>query len=157
MIYLRPLNYNDLLRIYEIKSNPNNFSIKFNRLDTTKITKEKIEKWFLNLINETDAVRLGICTKEKHILIGSITLGKINYINSSCELHIYIDSKYQNKGYATESIQILLKYCKNIIKINTIFLEVHKENFKAIHLYKKCGFTFIKEENEFLIFKNDII
>ena len=89
----------------------------------------------------------GICLITNNYIIGFITLGQIDYIKSKCELHINIDYKYQGKGIGTESILLIINYVKNIIKLEEIHLNVHKDNDKAIKLYTKMGFNFNKESN----------
>ena len=141
MIYLRPLNIKDTNRLFQIKSNPLNFNKKFTNFDTNNIKKSDIKNFLINIINEDNAIRLGICIKNNTMLIGSITLGNINYNTSSCELHIYIDIEYQGMGFGKSSLKCLFKYIKYILNLNTVTLKVHKEHIKACFLYKKLGFT----------------
>lgn len=56
-----------------------------------------------------------------------------------------IDKKYQNKGYATPSLIILLQLIKNEYKCSEIYLSIYENNIKAISLYKKLGFNFNDE------------
>jgi len=150
MAYLRPLTIGDSDRLHEIKSNPLNFDRRFTNFDTGNVTRDSIRTFLVNIINETNAIRLGICAKEDNVLIGSITLGDIDYSSSCCEMHIYIDVKYQGMGYGRSSLQCLLKYVECVLNLNTITLKVHKEHDKAIDLYKKIGFNVSSNEGEFL-------
>lgn len=47
---------------------------------------------------------------------------------------IYIDTNYRNKGIGTKIIEYILKNNK------VVYLNVYKENKKAVSLYKKLGF-----------------
>ena len=148
MIYLRPLTIKDANRLFEIKSNPNNFNKKFTNFDTENVTLIGINQFLKNIINEVDAIRLGICIKKENILIGSITLGNINYNSSCCELHIYIDIKYQNMGCGKSSLKRILNYINYVLNLNTVTLKVHKEHYKAVNLYKKTGFNISSDSND---------
>jgi len=150
MIFLRPLYNYDIDRIYEIKSNSLNYNKEFTNFDTSTVTKEFIHSWYYNLINETNTIRIGICLITNNYIIGLITLGQIDYINSKCELHVNVDYKYQGKGLGTESILLIINYVKNIIKLKEIHLNVHKDNDKAIKLYTKLGFNKKNNINNFL-------
>jgi RimJ/RimL family protein N-acetyltransferase len=154
MIYLRPLTIKDANRLFQIKSNPHNFNKKFTNFDTDNITLMGINKFLKNIINEIDAIRLGICIKKDNILIGSITLGNINYNSSCCELHIYIDIKYQGVGYGKSSLKCVLNYINYVLNLNTVTLKVHKEHGKAINLYKKIGFNISSDEDDKYDFLN---
>ena len=141
MIYLRPLKKYDINRLYEIRSiSENYFPIKFRNETLNKTT-----EWYYNFINEDNAIRLGICSLENNILVGYITLGNIDYIKSECEFHIVIDNKYQSNGFGKNSILICQNYVKNILKIQHLYLKVHKENIKALQIYEKMG---LKKETE---------
>ena len=157
MIYLRPLYSFDIDRLYEIKSNPLNFDIKFTNFDTTQVTLESIKEWYYNIAHEIDTVRLGIVLKETNILIGSITLGKVDYIKSYCQLHIFIDIQYQNKGYGKSALLTVIEYIKTILKIKNIILNVHKDHSNAIKLYNYLGFISCGQENNYIImiYNND--
>ena len=140
-----------LRQTIRIKSNPLNLNKRFNNFDTSNVTRDSIRTFLTNIINETNAIRLGICAKEDNVLIGSITLGEIDYSSSCCEMHIYIDVKYQGMGYGKSSLQCLLKYVGCVLNLNTITLKVHKENSKAIDLYRKIGFSGDMLEGEFIV------
>ncbi len=141
MVYLRPINQMDVQRIYTIKSNPLNFNKRFTKFDTGGVTLESIKDFVSNITNEANAVRLGICCQENHTLVGCITIGEIDYVTSYCEIHIYIDNSYQNRGIGRRSLELLIEYINRILKLRTISLSVHKEHLKALHLYETLGFS----------------
>ena len=149
-IYLRQLYLTDINRIYEIKSNSLNYNKEFTSFDTSTVTIKSITEWFYNIINETDTIRFGIILLDNNYLIGLITLGKVNFIKSTCELNIAIEYKYQNKGIGKKSLLLLIDYIRNIIKLKEIFLKVHKNNIIAKNLYIKLGFKELYCENNFI-------
>ncbi|MCD6113363.1 MAG: GNAT family N-acetyltransferase, partial [Bacteroidales bacterium] len=61
--------------------------------------------------------------------------------------HFGIKKEYQNKGYAKLLLKASIDYAKE--KKLQIKLEVHRNNLKAIELYKKYGF---KKLGDYLIF-----
>ena len=148
MIFLRPININDTQRLFEIRSNKFTLNQKFNNFNTNLVTIKKTNEWINNFINEIDAIRIGINLLKKNYLIGSITIGKINYKKLECEINIYIDTKFQGKGYGKKSMYLLINYIKNILKLKNIFLDVHKDNIKALNLYKKIGFIIDNEKSK---------
>ena len=149
-IYLRPLYVTDIERIYNIKSNPFTYNKEFTCHDTTKVSIHQVQTWFNNFINETNTIRLGICVHDTHALIGLITLGNVDYVNSACEIHIAIDYEYQGKGYGEESMTLLLEYTSRIVRIKNISLNVHKDNIVAVSLYEKIGFEKCDSNGYFL-------
>jgi len=150
MIFLRPLYKFDIDRLFEMKNNPKIFNKKFTNIDCSAITIESINEWFNNFVNETNTIRFGICLYDSNILIGSITLGNVDYNIHSCELNIYIDNAYHGNGYGYNALTLIINYCKNILKFNKINLAVHNNNLIAIKLYNKVNFQITKKTNDFL-------
>jgi len=157
MIFIRPLYKYDIEKLYEMKKNPLIFNKNFHNIDFSTVTKESINEWFYNFINEINTIRLGICLCESNTLIGSSTLGNVDYNKQSCELHIYIDNLYHGKGYGYNSLKIIIDYCKNILKFKEIYLNVHKENLAAIKLYKKVNFEPISINNNYIYMKLNLL
>lgn len=73
--------------------------------------------------------------------IAYIGLKKINYILRSAELSIVMDVAWQNHGHGYKILEEFLTYAFTDLKMRRIWLDVNAFNEKAIHLYKKLGFT----------------
>ena len=74
-------------------------------------------------------------------LIGTVGLHKINNINRTATLGIFIgDKSYRGKGYGTEAIRLILDYGFNYLNLNNIMLKLMGFNERALACYKKCGF-----------------
>ena len=61
------------------------------------------------------------------------------------ELGICITKDKWNKHFGTESIKIMLEYGYNELKLKNIYLNVHKDNPRAIKCYENCGFKITGE------------
>lgn len=85
--------------------------------------------------------KFAIVTLNDNKLIGTISLEKLDFINRTGTLGIFIrDKDYRNKGYGTESINLVLDYGFNYLNLNNINLELMGFNERALACYKKCGF-----------------
>jgi RimJ/RimL family protein N-acetyltransferase len=54
--------------------------------------------------------------------------------------------KYWGKGYATESAQAVINYGVNRLKLKNIIARAAKENTASIHVIKKLGMTYLKDD-----------
>jgi diamine N-acetyltransferase len=52
-----------------------------------------------------------------------------------------IDEDAENKGYATQALQLLCNYCFEVLLVKQIFCNISASNEKSLHLFKKLGFT----------------
>ncbi len=78
------------------------------------------------------------------ILMDDMPVGEMSYrlLNSHCaEIGIKLcESTYQNKGYGTLCIEMLLMYIFETIKANSVVLDTHINNTRAQKVYEKIGF-----------------
>lgn len=58
------------------------------------------------------------------------------------------DPEYQNKGYGTIAIRMLVKYCFEELGKHNVSLQVDSSNERAIACYKKAGFVECGRERE---------
>ena len=89
-----------------------------------------------------------------YIIYDTKPVGYCNYkIGDEIEVGWKIHPDYQNKGYGTNAIPILIDKIK---ESKEIVLEVFKNNYKAMYIYKKAGFEIIKDFGEVykMIWKN---
>ena len=98
------------------------------------------EKKYLEENYNTDAT-FAIVTNEEDKLIGTVSLERINNINRTATLGIFIgDKDYRSKGYGTEAIRLILDYGFNYMNLHNINLILMEFNERALKCYKKCGF-----------------
>lgn len=93
---------------------------------------------WLNSKLEENALCFSMLEKTTGEYIGNIEIMEIK--NNIGELGISITASKQDKHYGTESIQALLKYAYEELKLDGMELNVYATNPKAIHCYEKVGF-----------------
>ena len=82
-----------------------------------------------------------IITIDEDKLIGTVGLDRIDHINRTATLGIFIgDKQYLSKGYGTEAIRLLLDYGFNYMNLHSVKLQLMSFNERALKCYKKCGF-----------------
>lgn len=137
-IYLSPRNNEDVEKFTEWM---NDFQVTdyTGRSGATMSLEE--EKKYLEE-NSNPQGTFVIVTLGENKLIGTIGLEKINTINRSAVLGIFIgDKEYLSKGYGTEAIRLILDYGFNYMNLHSIKLELLSCNERALKCYKKCGFV----------------
>ena len=69
------------------------------------------------------------------------------YKDSSAGVGIIIDKEYQKRGFASESLRLLIDYCLEDLKLKNLHCKISKSNLKSIQLFTSSGFTFTKEKD----------
>lgn len=139
-LILRPINLDDKKEIFYYRSN-------------TEINKfqgwipEKIEdvELFINKvskqINEPQTwFQFVITLKETHKIIGDIGIHFFDKENMQVEIGCTLSQKYQNSGYATESLTGVIDFLFGELKKHRIITSIDPENDKSIKLVERIGF-----------------
>jgi len=109
------------------------------------MTRDMEEEWFENLKHKEDSVYFSIKIIDEENsdkVIGNCAIQNINCKNRACSCGITIGEKnYQNKGYGTEAMELLVDYGFNTLNMNRIELSVYEFNSRAFKTYQKVGFV----------------
>ena len=117
---------------------------------TLESSQENIESIIREKIHGFDILEM-----ENNLLIGRCFLGSVDPVNRSARLGIVIGEKtHWDRGFGTESIQLLLDYAFNILNLNSVNLGTYSFNERAIACYKKVGFREIGRRREARIIGN---
>ncbi len=109
------------------------------------ITRDWEEEWFAALKHKEDIVHFSILLLDQETpdkIIGNCAIHKMESKNRRCTCGITIGEKeYQNKGYGTEAMELLVEYGFNTLNMNRIELSVWDFNIRAYKAYQKVGFV----------------
>ena len=86
-------------------------------------------------------VHLVIEKSEDDSFIGTVAVHDINWVSHSGTIGIAIHKPENwNKGYGTEALKLLMKFCWNSLNMRRLDLTVHEFNERAMRVYEKLGF-----------------
>lgn len=92
--------------------------------------------------------RFNIVVAGVDVLIGNCDID-IQPHTRNASLGILIgDPMHQNKGYGTEVMQMLVKFCFEELGMHNVMLKANGDNARAIHVYEKIGFKECGRERE---------
>ena len=139
-IKLRATEPEDIDFIYELENNSNFWDIA----DTNEPFSKYIIKEYIAYSNksiyEKKQQRLMIDLKCEKKTIGCIDLYNFDPIHKRAGVCIFIDTKYQRKGFAFEALTILKNYTRNFLHIHQLYCYIAIDNEASIHLFKKANF-----------------
>lgn len=137
-IYLSPRNSQDV----EIFTKwLNDFQVTDYTGRSGNITTLEGEKQYLEQTANEENRQFVIVTLDKDEMIGTVGIEKIDRLNQTGRLGIFIgEAEYRSNGYGTEAINLILEYGFHYLNLNSIQLKVYEFNERARACYKKCGF-----------------
>ena len=74
------------------------------------------------------------------LLVGTIGIKDIDYVNKKANIGYWIGKQYQGKGIATECIKLVVNYAFDILELEEISAFVFPNNNSSIRVLEKNGF-----------------
>ncbi|MGZ3866150.1 MAG: GNAT family N-acetyltransferase [Bacteroidia bacterium] len=139
-IYLRALEPSDLETLYKWENDTSIWRVSNTLAPFSKFV---LEQYLVNAhedIFTSRQIRLMICLKN-NMPVGTIELFDFDPLHSRVGIGIMINSNEENKGYASEAMNVLIKYCFEILLVKQIYCNITASNEKSLHLFKKFGFS----------------
>ena len=147
-ILLRSLTYSDLNFLKSIENNIDNWHFGS---EEKKFSNDELTNYIENAkIDIKIAKQYRFVIVYKCSPVGFIDL--YNYKNKSVEIGIIISEKYRNRGFAKESLSLILDYSLKNLGINKISATISSENLLSLMLFNSCGFKIHKTENNMIHF-----
>jgi diamine N-acetyltransferase len=142
-IRLRAIEPGDLDFLYTIENDPEIW-----RVGNTLIpySRHQLEQYILSTQHDLfteKQLRLMIdllLPENKKKTIGVVDLYDFEPQNQHAGIGIFILPEEQEKGYATEALQVLIRYCFDILKLHMLYCNITAGNTSSIRLFKKAGF-----------------
>lgn len=150
-LLFRRVTEQDANEILELRSNTE--SMKYIPRPLLKNIDEALGHYRMinDAINDNTGINWGITLKGNTKLLGIIGFYRIYKEHYRAEIGYMILPEFQGKGIVTESIQTLLNYAFNEMKLHSVEAVIDPDNKASEKVLQKCNF--IKEahfkENEF--------
>lgn len=139
-IYLRKVREDDVEDILKWENDREVWEVSENREEFSRADIEAFIRSGHDLDRENQ-LRLMICDKRSDRNLGCIDLFDYDALHKRAGLGILIYEKNdRRKGYARESIALLLQYCLNEWSMKQLYCNVLENNEASLSLFESCGF-----------------
>ncbi|MCE5348302.1 MAG: GNAT family N-acetyltransferase [Bacteroidales bacterium] len=142
-VLIRPLRIEDSDISYIWRNDPEIWRYTGSSPDCL-ITKEIEREWVRKVLNEQDSYRFAITVDDQYV--GNIQVTDV-IEGTKGQYHIFIGVKsFWAKGIASQATAQIIRFAKEKLKLQELYLSVNPNHSIAIKLYEKNGF--IKVNNE---------
>lgn len=139
-VYLRALEPEDLEFLFEVENNEEFWEVSATSVPFSRyILRQYLENSHKD-IYEVKQLRLVICTMQGEPA-GFIDIFDFDPKNRRAALGIIIiNKKHRNKGYGTEALELVCKYCFTHLGLHQVYANVGDNNTSSKVLFEKAGF-----------------
>lgn len=152
-IHLRALEPDDLDFLYAIENNESFWEVSSTQ---TPYSKFILEQYLANAhqdIYEAKQLRLIIAENTTKNNVGIIDLFEYNPQHKRAGIGILIIENEQNKGFASQALELLIDYSFNKLNLHQLFANITTDNTKSLDLFTKHGFKKIGIKKEWIFSK----
>ncbi|GAC1452927.1 MAG: hypothetical protein PVSMB4_13550 [Ktedonobacterales bacterium] len=108
---------------------------------------ESAEQEFDRLLRTPRVKLLAIQTKSGE-LAGFLRLNDVDYVARKATLRIFLAPEMQGRGYGTDALRHLVRFCFEQLGLHRLGLVVRADNARATHVYQRLGFVVEGRERE---------
>lgn len=140
-ITLRALEPEDLQFLFDTENDESFWEVSHTQTPFSKfLLKQYLENAHLDIF-EAKQLRLIIQENLNKKPVGMIDLFDFNPQHKRAGIGILIHHKYQNNGFASEALQLLIRYSFTHLSLHQLYANITSDNSKSIALFKKHQFT----------------
>lgn len=160
-VNLRALEPEDLSFLYVIENNEEFWEISHTQ---TPFSKFLLKQYLANAhldIYEAKQLRLIIELADSGKPIGTVDLFDFNPQHKRAGIGILIHPNYQKNGYATEALDLLIKYCFSHLQLHQLFANITSDNINSLNLFRRKQFIEIGIKKDWIFsqgkFKDEVL
>ena len=160
-IKLRALEPEDLEFLFSIENNENFWEISHTQTPFSKfVLKQYLENAHLD-IYEAKQLRLIIEETKSKKAVGMIDLFDFNPQHKRAGIGILIHPKYQQNGFASEALNLVVQYSFSILNLHQLYANITADNEKSLTLFTKHQFKKIGIKKDWIFtnktYKNELL
>ena len=91
---------------------------------------------------------LAVEHRESGELIGDTGVNEVEGAPGEVEIGYSICHRYSGLGYATELLEAMTFFVKEVFRVQVLYGRVMKGNEASVKVLEKCGYVFLREEQE---------
>ena len=136
-IRLRAVEPEDLDRLYAWENNTRLWDVGNTRNPYSRYV---LKQYIINSdkdIYETRQLRLMMVSVVTGETVGTVDLFDFDIHHSRIALGLFVDSAFQGKGYARESLHLVEEYVFGYLKINQLYCQISENNIASMHMFEK--------------------
>lgn len=152
-VFLRPVEKEDAPKLLLWENNPKHWKVTGTEVPFSLASiYDYIDQ--AQHIRSHGQLRLMIGLNTTGELVGAIDLYHADFKHYRAAVGILIaDEQFQQKGYATEALEILSAYASEFLALHNLYCSIQSDNAASIRLFEKSGFEHVGTRKDWYLVK----
>jgi len=152
-IYLRAVEKEDASTLFIWENNPENWKISNTEIPFSMHSIYQLIEQQSNIRN-SGQLRMIICLNKNDFPIGAFDLYDVSFKHGYATIGIIIaEEKERRKGYARQSMELMIEYSRDILEFSNLQCSIHGDNKESISFFEQIGFKLIGTKQNWLLYK----
>lgn len=153
-VILRPFIDEDIDTMLECINDPE--VMKFTG-SSESFDKDFVIQWYKTRNIQENRLDLAIVDIKTQVTVGEVVINEYDEEKHSMNFRILIGAKGRDKGFGSETMNLILDYIFTYTDLKQITLGVYAFNKRAHHVYEKVGFILESIDKDDLEFEGEMI
>jgi diamine N-acetyltransferase len=150
LVFLRPLEAEDLEFLYALENDPAVWGVS----DTlAPISRYTLRQYLENAgadFQDVRQLRLVLCRQDMKIPVGTLDIFDYSPLHQRAGVGITVLGQYRKRGYARATLDLLLPYARQILRLHQLYCTIAVNNQASVSLFEVVGFKKIGVRQEWL-------
>ncbi len=152
-IYLRAVEKEDASTLFIWENNPANWKVSNTEIPFSLHSIHQLIEQQSNIRN-SGQLRMMICLNHSNFPIGAFDLYDVSFRHGFASIGILIaDENERRKGYAKESMELMIEYTRDILEFSNLQCCIHGDNLASIEFFEQVGFKHVGTKKNWLLYK----
>jgi diamine N-acetyltransferase len=150
-IFLRPLETDDLEKLYEWENDSENWLVSNTLTPFSKYTLAKFIETSSQDIFESKQQRFMIVLKENNEAIGAIDIFDFDPFHLRAGIGILIgDKRFRKKGLAREALDVIISYAGKTLLLKQLYCNISEDNEDSLKLFIEKSFVITGQKRDWI-------
>ncbi|MBP5277361.1 MAG: GNAT family N-acetyltransferase [Prevotella sp.] len=137
-VRLRAIEPEDLEMMYDLENDESLWNVGATNVPYSRFIIHEYIRQTTGDIYTDKQLRLMIEVEQQ--VVGMIDLTAFDPRHNRAEVGIVIQQPFRHQGYATQALQQLIDYSRNVLHIHQLYAYIATDNDYSLQLFRKAGF-----------------
>jgi diamine N-acetyltransferase len=150
LVYLRPLEADDLDFLYALENDPAVWSVSDTLAPVSRYTLRQYLDNAAADFHEVRQLRLVLCATATGAAVGTVDLFGFEPLHQRAGVGILVLAAQRRHGYARAALALLRPYARQVLRLHQLHCTIGADNLASLKVFEAAGYTTIGVRREWL-------
>lgn len=150
LVFLRPLEAEDLDFLYALENDPAVWSVSDTLAPVSRYTLRQYLNNAAADFHEVRQLRLVLCATATQQAVGTIDLFGFEPLHQRAGVGVLVLARHRQQGYARVALELLRPYARQVLRLHQLHCTIAADNAASIRLFEAAGYSRVGVRRDWL-------